>query len=409
MQGSVLLTVRPLARQFLVILIVLIPGLGAAQGFSSRDEFLAASDSALRVRLPSADPSVYPELRDLLNAQNTIVGRFYGYSASLHFAEGMGGTAFRGPAEIYINPRELLAIQDSTATITLSDVVTFILAHETAHMRQFRVFGPDSLRDPFKLRAIECDADVWAGMAMVSIAAGAGINPVEFGNRMRSASAVAFQIGDPAWEDETKHPAPMERALCFAVGTTAGMQYQLVRRYEATQNPVLLAQINEYRKQDPRWFARSDSIDIWTKEIAKAIVHYGGMRYEDADHKVDIMGTIVRTVNAINSGAAAVHMEQDSLQMPPPIACSVTDLPAGTEFRCLDPPAPSMAMGNMVFDNYVGMVEAATGPFGWVEGPEQPGETLRVRAFTRPDNRVGVIVMLNKTTRTVSLIYSAHR
>jgi len=379
--------------------------------FSTRDAFLAADSSVVRARLGALSLTKSVALDSIVRADIPVVSAFFQLSPDVFWADGQGSSS-HPTAGVALDRQRLATMREQLDGSDFGDVTLFILAHEFAHMGQFRNYSLATLRETSRLKAIECQADLWAGALMINLmmdsamarAAGRATRPVvtaivdEGFARISKALALAYQIGTPVWDDPTTHPLPAKRQLCVARGVNAGIQMRLVRAYEQTGSPELLNQISAWRAKDRDLFGPGADLWAWTNTQAKSIVENEQIG-QSPGGRIDLIGGLRRVTESAEMGPD--YLRSEASPGIPPLECSSTDEIDAVGLVCKDSSALSAKIQLDAYNNYRAIARGVLLPRGWAEQPEQlsaNGDTTS-SAFVWGSGRAAVIVFFAKTAR----------
>lgn len=100
----------------------------------------------------------------------------------------------------------------------LEYVVRFVVAHEYAHLLQYRDVGGDAVDAPNATRVVECAADLVGGITYRSWAGGAFAPSPVPDDVIRTPTDFGLLVGASDWLDGTTHPLPDDRRTCIAEG-----------------------------------------------------------------------------------------------------------------------------------------------------------------------------------------------
>jgi hypothetical protein len=230
------------------------------------------------------------------------------------------------------------------------------------------------------MRERECDADMWAGMAIADFLAEKKIPPDEGRLRLQTPLAIAFEIGHPGWS-EAPHPRPEQRALCAATGLRAGLHLRLVREYEKSRRPELLAQIKVLQIDDPRWFGPDADVWAWTRSRTQALI-------ADSDGNGDqgflaegaaFTKSLERLTKAAEEGPAALRRDRDELTLKG-FLCTVSERGPEVKVRCAQSGFASETIARTTYENTGAQLRLALSQIGWTRESDVPGgEGVRFR------------------------------
>lgn len=243
------------------------------RSFKSEAQFLSASleDVNDKLRAAPLDPTkaidkLALDLMKELDAINTM-------STTLYWADGRGSSA-HPLAGIGLDRIQVAQFYNKLNKDVFREIIKFVLAHEQAHMAQFRYYSLDSMKDPRKTRAKECQADILGGLTVAVSFLREGKSPEYNHEAGKAWMDFVPQLGSPEWDDQTKHPTPAQRARAMTLGLNAGIYQAWIIQYKQTKDPKLLAAIQDYRKKLPDLFEMDENLFVWSNRIAKLIVDY---------------------------------------------------------------------------------------------------------------------------------------
>jgi len=386
--------------------------------FSTRDAFLAADPTAVRATLGAIPLADSIALDSLVRGGIPAVSDFFQLSPDVFWADGQGSSSHPS-AGVALDRKRLATMRATLGARDFGDIVLFILAHEFAHMGQFRHYSLNTLRDVANLKAIECQADLWAGAMMINHLIDS--TPVHAGReagravvatavddrfaRIRQALALAYQIGTPVWDDPSTHPLPSKRELCVARGVNGGIYMRLVRSYEQSHNSTLLSQINEWRAKDPQLFGLGTELWAWTNAEARRIVESKGVRSSANEGRPSLIEGLRTLVSSAEQGAERFRKEA-SIGLPWTECSTINDLKS-VWVTCKDSSSLSAQMQADSYNNYRTMVRGVVLPRGWSETPEQVvnGGDSTSTVFRSPNGNATVTVFFVRSGRPWKAVF----
>jgi hypothetical protein len=129
----------------------------------------------------------------------------------------------------------------------LQAAIRLVLAHEFAHIYQFKTWSMNQDQVSASTPHIETQADCLAGLWI-------GFDFTKDGGRMAEvAAAIAYKIGDTAWDSPDHHGSPDTRRMCFVYGLRKGGEQAFGSRESA------------YKAKGPELFN-------WSRSIASQIL-----------------------------------------------------------------------------------------------------------------------------------------
>jgi hypothetical protein len=392
----------------------------------SEDVYAAARDGALRGTLQPLD-SV--RIEELVKRLWPYAKQFFVLTPNLYWADGQGSSA-QPQAGIGLDRFRIVQVRDSLGG-AYDDVVLFLLAHEAAHMAQFREYALANFLDSSKVRAMECQADMWAGALLMNYIAdsvsmsGTAGTPIppnvaaasSFAGlqRISSAGALAYHLGTPVWDDQRRHPRPEQRLLCAARGANAGLHLRLVKAYERTRDPKLLAEIDGWRTRDARWFGPGANVWDWMRDNAKALVNYQGLRFDPVGGRFDFIGTFSSLAIAAEQGWAALATAGHRIRFPEQSnsECIVGDVYSEgkrtTSVTCRFKIYQSLAMVRDGYEQINTMLATILASRTWSTRPEVTDKVGRSTSFAFRNGASATVAQVNVVPPEVTVTFAFPR
>jgi hypothetical protein len=193
----------------------------------------------------------------------------------LWWADGSGSSA-HPQAGIALDRIELEDIKTHVSSGDFNTILTFALAHELSHVAQYGTYDLHGIFKRENTRAVECQADILGGMLVVEVALMKAQAPSLIANRMAEWFAVAMRIGSPAWDDQTVHPRPEQRARAVSLGFNAGLQAVDIERFKRTNDEQSRQRIRDAEASNPDMLRLDDNLFDWSNRVAKKIVRADG-------------------------------------------------------------------------------------------------------------------------------------
>lgn len=241
--------------------------------FSSEAQFLSASLAEVNNTLHAKplDPSktIDKQALDLMKELDAVNNM----NTTLYWADGHGSSA-HPLAGVGLDRFQIAQFYSELNQDVFREIIKFVLAHEQAHMAQFQYYSLESMKDPRKTRAKECQADILGGLTVSATFIAEGKSPEYLHQAGKAWMDFVPRLGSPEWDDQTKHPTPAQRGRAMTLGLNAGLYNAWVIQYKQTRDPKLLAAIKDYRTKIPDLFDIDENLFVWSNRIAKAIVGY---------------------------------------------------------------------------------------------------------------------------------------
>jgi hypothetical protein len=245
-----------------------------ARSFSSYREFATGEGTADDIRADSKemDPrlpndalvlGVMREL-DLINQMHTHVFWTTRIATAAHPAVG-----------ISVNRKDFDDWSRKHKRSYLIDLLRFVLAHEQAHMLQYKSYDLRSLFLKENLRAMETQADILAGMSFSSVYLRVR-DPDAYNQAVVAVKDFAISIGCWAASLES-HPEPPQRARAVTLGFVAAFQYNDFAAFKATSDTALRKSLEKSRENSsdlPNIDWTTNTIEgawPWSNRLAKKI------------------------------------------------------------------------------------------------------------------------------------------
>lgn len=242
------------------------------------DEMLHATSETVHTRLSTKplDPSMPldGQLLSLMKALDTL----HATKTTVFRADGMG--AFAHPdAGIGVDHDQIEAWRHELGPTQFHEVLRLVLAHEQAHMLQYRYYTRASVLDRRKTRAVEGQADILAGVSAVWLLLRERQDVVAGQAAIKKYRDFSLKIGCPL-DDQTKHPDSGQRARLVTLGLLAAFQYSDLDLYKRTKAEDALQRIVKGKVQNndlPNFDERRlkiENVFEWSNRVAKQITRY---------------------------------------------------------------------------------------------------------------------------------------
>jgi hypothetical protein len=375
----------------------------------TRAAFLAASEPYLESALKTTPNDAALGLDAVIAAQLPAISRYFGLTIRYRWADANGSSA-HPELGLFLSRRQIVRMRDSVGLDGLDDVLRFVLTHESAHLRQFRVYNPEKTNDPGLTRTRECQADLMAAMAIVNIFSDMGVPIGESSARLNRAVAAAFSLPPPQWDDHRQHPSPHQRSVCVTVGFNGGLHQWTIALHERTGDSTLLRQIVEARRRNPVLFAPGEDIMTWSWRTAESITGFGGAQMVNIGEPTDLTGRFRQLASAAERGAHVlqrdVHLLQAALGPPKWMTCEPHSAKPGSGIRCVSWEFASAAMARTSWGLDVEIAGGALAPLGWGEVParhKRAGTAERCYA-PNPDAPASICIIVAERERRFEIV-----
>jgi hypothetical protein len=243
------------------------------RSFNSEAQFLSASLEDVKTRLDATplDPTkpIDKQALDLMKELDA----FNNMSTKIYSSDGHGSSA-HPLAGVGFDRSQVAQYYNKINKDVFREIIKFVLAHEQAHMAQFQYYNLENLKDSRKTRAKECQADILGGLTVATSFLVEGKSPEYNHEAGKAWMDFVPRLGSPEWDDQTKHPTSAQRVRAMTLGLNAGIYRAWIIQYKQTNDPKLLAQIQDYRKKVPDLFEMDEDLFVWSNRIAKMIVNY---------------------------------------------------------------------------------------------------------------------------------------
>jgi hypothetical protein len=253
--------------------------LKAAHTFASFQEFYSAPGTEVKQQLNAVPLDVTNPLDRTVRSIMDELDQFNSMQTAVYWADGSGSNAHPA-AGIGLDRAEVRKLAGKETPGTLRAVILFVLAHEQGHMAQFRYYDLVDMANPTKRRAVECQADILAGLSFTAIEL-RHANPRDFAASAQEAQAdssrimqIAQKIGSPEWDDQTTHPRPEQRARAVSLGMLSRIQMADWEFYKRSHDSDTLRKIQSAEARFADIIHDGDNIFEWSNAAAKRIVRY---------------------------------------------------------------------------------------------------------------------------------------
>src|SRR5688572_2471093 len=256
----------------LLSLTVTAPAAFSQQSLIDRKQFFEADQETVR-RVWNArelDPNKPLDRRVLdvmTQAQNAAR-----ISAPL-FWKNAGGTQTHPRLGIGLDSTQLLRMVSEDGAESFQPNLALILSHELAHVAQFKQYALNNFADTSKARAIEAQADIFAGMNFMWMLLAERLDSTESGARMSMAATRIAAMGSHDY-DPGHHPRSEQRARAFNTGLVAGLQLMDLR--SCKQGAAAACRRAEKGKTSTDFHDFDEEVWAWSNRLAKRITQYAG-------------------------------------------------------------------------------------------------------------------------------------
>jgi hypothetical protein len=148
-------------------------------------------------------------------------------------------------------------------------VARFLIAHEYAHLLQYRSLDHDSVADLNATRTIECGADLLGGFSYLDYLA------FRYGDELPEAATetaidFGYVVGAKDWLDGTTHPLPEDRRECIRRGVDAARGMRAMRA--SSRDSVQQASVRWLEQNEPELYRNAVGVISWSRMRSRAIV-----------------------------------------------------------------------------------------------------------------------------------------
>ncbi|HEU5041035.1 MAG TPA: hypothetical protein VFT84_09460 [Gemmatimonadales bacterium] len=279
-----------------------------------------------------------------------------------------------------------------TAEARLIHVLRFLVAHEYAHLMQYKVFGRTFMDDPDSTRVIECGADLLGGINYwVFMKRRVGGQPYPKG-AFDTVRDFGYVVGSSNWLDGTEHPQKEDRRLCIAKGTeTAGLLDSLDAVRTGRADSETLEAVRHRREAEPELADGTLDVMQWSRMRAHSLGAAGG-GVVGGSKELDVVrdssvSRLVRVLaDAAVAGAEALRAFRagsspgDSTafllrqSLDPPWECTTRERLKAEEATCLEDLRTGPAAREAAFRSLIrGVEQGLPGP-AWRRAALEPSE-----------------------------------
>lgn len=150
-----------------------------------------------------------------------------------------------------------------------------VLGHELGHVLQARRYSLESLADSSKARAIEVQADIFAGVNAALVLAAEHRDSSVANRIIRVMATRIASLGSHDY-DQSHHPRTEQRARAFATGLVAGFQLLDLRRCSANDQLACARATAGAQRDDQIRDMTEANFWEWSNRLAKNIAQYTG-------------------------------------------------------------------------------------------------------------------------------------
>jgi len=381
-----------------------------ADSFSMRPaDPASAPDSLLLNMVAFLDSSAGPAF----GLSHTRLRRWDGYGSQAHPVLGIliDGEELAQLVREVTMLKGMAGVPGPEAERRVQYVLRFLVAHEYAHLMQYKAYGEAAVNDPDSTRIIECGADLLGGLSYRKFLG------ARYGTRPPPPEAIAtagdfgWVVGAPDWLDGTTHPLPENRRLCITTGMETAVALSGAAAYRrGARDSASVRSAYYLRREEPELNRGLDRgrVDLmaWSRVKARKLAGAGSVVDGSQDLSVVRDSSVSRLVARL--AAAAVH-GSDSLRrlrggrapddsttyllreaLSPPWECTINERQGAEVAYCGQRIRTDGAGRSLMFERLVFQVKQGLGE-GWRE--VQPDTTAP--GYTRPpgaDGRLAVFV-----------------
>jgi hypothetical protein len=264
-----------------------------------------------------------------------------------------------------VNAKELMNFHRSAGARDSNVVLQFFLAHEIAHIAQ--AARPANDRQPSIVR--ECEADLWAGIALVNVRSFSGDPMAEFQKLNGAITAAAesgnaLRLGVHSASRGASHPEAAQRAFCAARGLSAGLNMIRFRQIAASKGEAGLSAKSELWNTNPEELGPKQDPWEWSLHNARRIA-VGGNSAGGVQSPMLGDQEMLRLAQAAERGpsmlvSAGVLVEPSQLAQ-----CEYADEGAVASARCSVSQLPSDRLALESFEVTLAMLKPILLTRGW--------------------------------------------
>jgi hypothetical protein len=320
----------------------------------------------------------------------TQVRHWDGYGTQAHPALGIlvDSIEIAGLLREVTSHKGAAGVPAEEITRRLEYVVRFLIAHEYAHLLQYRSLGPDLVASPDATRIIECGADLLGGVALFEYLTS------RFGGAVPHAATqtavdFGYVVGGSDWLDGTMHPLAEDRRQCIRRGIEVGAGIRATRLLRAgAADSSTIASAGWLAENERELSQGTESLLSWSQRRSREIVSARSVVDSSAVLAVVRDSSVERLVGrlaaAAMKGAGALRAFRGERApasqppyllreaLPPPWECVIGEVDGAETARC-----SSTTRGNgaaLVFAEVVREVQSALLGSKWRQAATKSGQ-----------------------------------
>ncbi|MGH7512925.1 MAG: hypothetical protein ACREOQ_08385, partial [Gemmatimonadales bacterium] len=251
--------------------------------FAALDSVTLADSFSMRALDPAREPdSLLLNMVAYLDSsagpafglKGTRLRRWDGYGSQAHPALGIliDGQELAELVGKVTQLKGMAGVPKEEAQRRVQYVLRFLVAHEYAHLMQYKAFGPAAVDDPDSTRIIECGADLIGGLEyreFLGVRYGARPPPIE---AIETPRDFGYVVGAPDWLDGTTHPGPESRRLCIVTGMgTAGALSSAAAYQQGARDSAAVQAVEYLRKEEPELYQGRVDLMTWSRVKARKL------------------------------------------------------------------------------------------------------------------------------------------
>lgn len=365
----------------------------------------APNDCALATRSATLRRSSNTSISEgQLRARVEALSLFFHIPAPPWQSSDRYATAIAPDGLLTVNMKELASYQRGAGARDFDAILLFFLAHEFAHLAQARQSADDRRSESSVV--LECEADIWAGIAFVNVRPIIG-NPAEEMRKITEVIASAAESGNMlppgshSAATRISHPEAIQRAFCAARGLSAGLSMIRSRQLATTgrqgealwHGEALSTNSDEFQPTDDPW--------QWSLRNAKRIARYD-VNTDQSDWRGLGRDELVRLAQAAERGPAEL-LAAGVLTTPSTLAkCEYLRQPSLAAARCFSAiPPMSDRLAVESYEVTVSMLRPILLSRGWTNDSTTSSSTENVTIFTKGSAKSVARVNLSQRKLTI--------
>jgi hypothetical protein len=202
---------------------------------------------------------------------NTRIRHWDGYGTQAHPTLGIlvDSAEVAGLLDTVIRYKGQANVAAEEISRRLPHVARFLIAHEYAHLLQYRSLDHDSVADLNATRTIECGADLLGGFFYLDYLT------FRYGDELPEAATqtaidFGYVVGAKDWLDGTTHPLPEGRRECIGRGVDAAKGVRAMRA--GSQDSAQQASVRWLDQNEPELYRKAADLVAWSRMRSRAIV-----------------------------------------------------------------------------------------------------------------------------------------